>query len=95
MKQPIQVPGKDKGKVMLYALSTCIWCRKTKQLLDDLGVAYCYHDVDLLGEAERAEIEAELERWNPGGSFPTIVLNGEKCIIGYQEDQVKQELGNG
>ena len=33
---------------MLYALSTCVWCRRTKQLLDQLGVEYDYVDVDLL-----------------------------------------------
>jgi len=25
------VDGKNKGKIMLYALSTCVWCKKTKQ----------------------------------------------------------------
>ncbi|MDD5660242.1 MAG: glutaredoxin domain-containing protein [Actinomycetota bacterium] len=41
------VDGKQNKKVMLYALSTCIWCRKTKMLLDELGIAYDYMDVDL------------------------------------------------
>ena len=27
------VAGRNKGKVMLYALSTCGWCAKTKELL--------------------------------------------------------------
>ncbi len=31
------VPGKNEGKFMLYALSTCGWCRKTKSFLDKLG----------------------------------------------------------
>ena len=34
--------------VMLYALSTCIWCRKTRQLLEDEKVTYDYLYVDLL-----------------------------------------------
>ena len=41
------VEGENKGKILLYALSTCGWCRKTRQLLDDLGVAYDYIYVDL------------------------------------------------
>ena len=34
------VPGKDKGKIMLYALSTCGWCQKVKRFLNNLGVEY-------------------------------------------------------
>ena len=36
------VKGENKGKITLYALSTCGWCKKTKKLLDDLGVEYHY-----------------------------------------------------
>jgi len=46
--QKKHVEGQDKGKVMLYALSACIWCNRTKKLLGELGVAYDYIDVDLL-----------------------------------------------
>ena len=42
------VPGKNMGDLKLFALSTCPWCRKTKQLLDELGVEYNFVDVDLL-----------------------------------------------
>ena len=27
---------------MLYALSTCQWCHKTKVLLEELGIAFDY-----------------------------------------------------
>jgi ferredoxin-thioredoxin reductase catalytic subunit len=47
------VVGKKKGDVKLYALSTCVWCKKTKQLLNELGVDYHYTFVDLLPEDER------------------------------------------
>jgi len=33
---------------MLYALSTCVWCKKTKELLASLGVDHSYVFVDLL-----------------------------------------------
>ena len=55
------VDGKDKGKVMLYTLSTCGWCRKTKALLKDLDVAYDYIDVDLLkGDAQDEVVKETL-----------------------------------
>lgn len=70
-----QIKGKNKGNIVLYALSTCGWCRKTKDLLRELSVEYKFVDVDLLEEKERAEIIEEVKRWNPQCSFPTIVIN--------------------
>jgi len=86
------ISGKNKGKIMLYALSTCIWCRKTKNLLNQLGVEYSYIDVDLLDTDEKEKIKKEIEKWNPACSFPTIVINDEKCIVGFKENEIKELL---
>jgi len=88
-----QVEGKNKGQITLYALSTCPWCKKTKALLDDLGVAYEFLDVDLVSPEEREEMDASVRKWNPTFSFPTLVLNNEKVIIGYDPDKIKEALG--
>jgi len=87
-----QIKGKNKGDIVLYALSTCGWCRKTKDLLRELGVAYKFVDVDLLEGKERAAIMEEVERWNPQCSFPTIVINN-KCIVGYDEQKIRGAIG--
>lgn len=86
------VAGRNAGKLMLYALSTCIWCRKTKQLLADLGVEYDYVFVDLLTGADRDEVVKIVTKWNPDGSFPTLVLNDSKCIVGFKEPEIRQAL---
>ena len=49
----IHQEGDHRGKVLLFTLSTCVWCRKTKRLLEELKVAYDYIDVDLLEENEQ------------------------------------------
>lgn len=87
------VPGKDKGSVKLYALSTCVWCKKVKKLLNDLKVAYDYIDVDLLEEEAKAEAKEEIIKWNPPCSFPTLVLGDKKCIVGFDEGKINRELG--
>lgn len=87
------VEGKDKGKIMLYTLSTCGWCKKTKNLLKKLGVKYSYIDADLLEGKDRDNLIDELEKWNPRCSFPTIVVDDETCIVGYKEDKIKEVLG--
>lgn len=86
------VPGKRGPHIMLYALSTCPWCQKTKHLLDELGVEYNYEDVDLLVGDARRDVMSEVERWNPSRSFPTIVVDDNRCIIGHQENDLRNLL---
>jgi glutaredoxin len=86
------VADKNAGKLMLYALSTCIWCRKTKQLLTDLGVEYDYVFVDLLQGQEKEQTIAMVEKWNPDCSFPTLVVNDSKCIVGFKEKEIREAL---
>ena len=84
------VPGKHVGHIMIYALSTCVWCKKTKRLLNDLEIEYYYVDVDLLSGEERAEAMRIVERWNPSGSFPTLVVNNKSSILGFNERQIRE-----
>ncbi|RPJ63024.1 MAG: glutaredoxin family protein [Dehalococcoidia bacterium] len=86
------VDGRNAGKVMLYALSTCIWCRKTKQLLTDMGVEYDYVYVDLLAGQEKDDVVSTITKWNPDCSFPTMVLNESKCIVGFKEPEIREAL---
>lgn len=85
------VNGTDRGKVTLFALSTCGWCAKTKQLLTDLGVAFDYLYVDLVGRDEQKAAIEEVEKYNPALSFPTVVI-GDRTIVGYKEDELREAL---
>jgi glutaredoxin-like protein NrdH len=86
------VKGKNKGKILLYALSTCGWCKKTKEFLNKLGVEYSYIFVDLVDDDERDKIIEDVRKHNPRNSYPTIVVNDNKCIVGYKEDEIKEAL---
>ncbi len=87
------VDGKNRGKIMLYALSTCVWCKKTKKFLNDHGVAYDYIDVDLCAEEEKEKIKKEIMRWNPRCSFPTVVINDKQGITGFDERKLREAIG--
>jgi glutaredoxin-like protein NrdH len=87
------VEGENRGKILLFALSTCGWCRKTRMLLEELGVGYDYIYVDLLEGDERAEAIDELKHWNPQLSFPTIVINDQRPIIGFDKMNIKETVG--
>ena len=86
------VSGKNKGTVMLYALSTCGWCNKTKELLREIDVEFDYAYVDLLEGKEQDEAMNTVERFNPSGSFPTLVINDKKCIVGFREQEIREEF---
>ena len=81
-----------KKPVKIYTLSTCSHCKATKTFLNDCAVEYEFTDVDLLQGGERTAILEEVKKWNPRCSFPTIII-GDKVIIGYKEDEIKEALG--
>ena len=87
------VEGKDKGKIILYALSTCPWCSKTRDLLSSLGVKYDYVYVDLLKGTEREQAVNEVKSLNPNISFPIVTVGG-KVIIGFNEKAIREALGS-
>ena len=84
------VPGTGRSKIVFYALSTCGWCRKTKRLLDELGIGYDYVDVDFLKGGDSDEARRQVTRWNPRCSFPTLVVDGERCIVGFDEEEIRK-----
>jgi glutaredoxin-like protein NrdH len=88
----VRVEGEDKGKIILYSLSTCMWCRMAKNLLKDLGVGYEYIDVDTLAAEEKDAVKKEIKKWNPDGSYPTMVINGKECVSGFDETEIKEKI---
>lgn len=83
------VDGKDVGKVVLYALSTCAWCKRVKKLLAELNIGYDYIDADFFNGKESDEIVAEVKRWNPKETYPTLVINDKEAIIGIDKEKIK------
>lgn len=92
MASPNTVNGTSEHHVMLYTLSTCVWCKKVKKLLNYLGVSYEYIEVDGLSGQERTEMIGEVERFNPKCTFPTMIIDDKECIVGFKEEKIKKAL---
>lgn len=86
----VHMEGIDRGEIMLFTLSTCVWCRKMKRWLDEKGFAYSYVDVDLESGEEKASVMEEVERWNPLCSFPTVVVNQKECFVGFKPEKLTE-----
>lgn len=89
----IKVKGSKKDhEVLVYALSTCGWCKKTKQFLNDNSIEYEYVDFDLASHEERQPIIDELTSKNIPLAFPITIINNKIMIRGYNPDKLREEL---
>ncbi len=88
-----KVSGKNnKHKVMLYALSTCVWCRMTKQFLKDSDVEYEYVDVDLCTEEDKEKIRKHIQSKGGNLSYPSTIVDDKILITGFRKDKLKEAL---
>ena len=58
-------------KVSMYTLSTCPWCRKTKQYFTGHNIPFQYVDYDLQSVQEQEKIEQEMKKRGGALSFPS------------------------
>ncbi|WP_017872817.1 glutaredoxin domain-containing protein [Candidatus Caldatribacterium saccharofermentans] len=77
--------------VMLYALSTCPFCKMAKRFFENQNIPYNFVDVDLLPEEEKEKTVAEVQRISGRRAFPVIVI-GEEVIVGYDELRIREAL---
>lgn len=76
----------------LYALSTCIWCRKTEKHLSELGYKYDVVYVDKLAGKEKDAAMKVVEKYNPNRSFPTLVIDDAKAVVGFKPDEIRKAI---
>jgi len=89
-----KVSGKNnKHKVILYALSTCVWCKLTKQYLNENNVEYEYVDVDLSSEGDKQKIHEEIESRGGTLSYPTTIIDDKILVSGFRKDKLGEALG--
>jgi len=81
-----------KKPVKVYSLSTCRHCKSTKKLLSQCQVEYDVTDVDMLDKDEREAVLNDIRKLNPKCTFPTVII-GDKTVVGYKEDEIKEALG--
>jgi glutaredoxin-like protein NrdH len=89
----VRVPGKNKKhRVVMYALSTCAWCKMQKQFLKDSGVEYEYVDVDLCNEKDREKIRSDILKRGGELSYPTLIIDDKNLITGFRKDKIQKAL---
>lgn len=88
------VEGKNtSNKVFLYTLSTCGWCKKTKELLKEKDVHYEYLDLDKCSKDDQKTAIDDLKAKKIPVAFPVIMINEDKIIQGFKKDEIIEALG--
>ena len=82
----------NKHKVLMYALSTCGWCKKAKDFLRTSDIEYEYIDVDLCSVEERAQIQEDILKRGGRLSFPILIIDDETLITGSNERRIREAL---
>jgi len=89
-----KVKGKnDKNKVFMYALSTCAWCKMTKQFLKDNGIEFEYVDVDKCSVDDLHKVKEDILSRGGSLSYPVVIVNDKTLINGFRKDKIKEILG--
>jgi glutaredoxin-like protein NrdH len=91
--QTTKVEGNNrKHKVLLYAISTCGWCRRAKNTLKEMDVEYEYIDIDLCSTEDRQQIRQDI--LNRGGylAYPTIIVDNKILLTGPSREDLKEAL---
>ncbi|MFX1577570.1 MAG: glutaredoxin family protein [Promethearchaeota archaeon] len=78
--------------VLLYALSTCGWCKMTKAFLNDNSIEYEYVDVDKLDHPDKEIVNKDIKKHGARIAFPTIIIDDKTVITGFKKDQISKEL---
>ncbi len=78
-------------KIMLYALSTCPFCKMAKKFFETRQIPFDAVDVDLLEPEEKERTVQKVQEISGRRAFPVIVI-GEIVIVGYDELRIKEAL---
>jgi glutaredoxin len=89
------VDGKNSSKELtVYALSTCGFCRRALKFLKDNSIKFRFVYVDNLPKEVKENIKTGLrEKFNDRIAYPFAVINDERHLVGFIEEEWKGELG--
>jgi glutaredoxin-like protein NrdH len=83
----------DKHNVLMYAISTCGWCKRAKRMLNDMNVEFEYIDIDLCSQEDKEKIRMDISRRGRRLLYPTIIINDEILLTNPTEKELREALG--
>ncbi|MFP4408978.1 MAG: glutaredoxin family protein [Spirochaetaceae bacterium] len=79
--------------VVLYALSTCAFCKKGIDFLTKAGVDFKYIYLDKIDVDLKKQVKEELKsQFDNIVVFPVLVIDGKRALTGFTKDQWEAAL---
>ncbi len=91
------VEGSKKPRdVVVYALSTCGFCRRGLDFLKKQDIDFRYVYVDKLEPSQKQDLKHELnQKFKQRVLFPFVVLDDEEVMMGFKEQEWRRALIQG
>ena len=83
----IEGTNKKHCSIFLFAISTCMWCKKGKRWLNKHGYGYSYLDIDKIPIKKKNQLKNDIEKvFGVKPRFPFLVINKTNCDSGFNPD---------
>lgn len=80
--------------LVVYALSTCGFCRRGLAFLRDHNIPFRFIYVDKLDYDLKQSIKLELKnKFGKSVAFPFLVIDDKDTLVGFIEEQWRETLG--
>ncbi len=80
--------------ILIFTLSTCMWCKKCKTFLNDRNMTYRYIDVDKIEPQDKSKIINYLKTsYQDRISYPFFVCE-KGYVVGYNPNKYVELLEN-
>lgn len=81
-------------ELRLFTLSTCSFCAEALEFLKENEVAFDWVETDGLPFGVRRKLRNDfMKSFGERMYYPTLVLNGEQVLSGFEIEEWKEELG--
>lgn len=78
-------------KVVMYTLSTCPWCKKTKSFFAERNIPFEFTDYDKASKEEQQKIREVCSAYGEGIAFPFVMI-GDDVVVGYNPQKYMKLL---
>ncbi|NBF40207.1 MAG: hypothetical protein GVY14_07310 [Spirochaetes bacterium] len=83
----------EKHDLALYALSTCAFCKKAIQFLQDHDIKFRYIYLDTINPMVKRTVKSELKtRYASLPVFPVLIIDDTEAVSGFSEEKWKEIL---
>ena len=95
LAQEVDGQNGDKDKILIFTLSTCMWCKKCKRFLGEKNMKYRYIDVDKIDPKDKAIILDYLRsNYQERISYPFLTCESGH-VVGYDPNKYMELLKGG